>query len=54
MLVSPTVKDLVAGSDLFFQDRGAYPLNCIDDDWQRFALSEGGSSGVGAAPCTLR
>jgi pimeloyl-ACP methyl ester carboxylesterase len=42
VLVSSTVKDLVAGSELCFDDRGIRPLKGIDDEWRLFALADGG------------
>jgi hypothetical protein len=33
-----TVKDLVLGSDLAFEDRGAHRLNGIDGEWQPLAV----------------
>ena len=38
VLVSSTVKDLVAGSGLVFQDRGAHTLKGIPGQWQLFAV----------------
>lgn len=38
VLVSSTVKDLVAGSGLEFEDRGTYPLKGIPGDWRLFAV----------------
>jgi pimeloyl-ACP methyl ester carboxylesterase len=38
VLVSATVKDLVAGSALQFQDRGAHLLKGIPGDWRLFAV----------------
>lgn len=38
VLVSSTVKDLVAGSGLSFQDRGVYSLKGIPGDWKLFAV----------------
>lgn len=38
VLVSSTVKDLVAGSGLSFQDRGIYPLKGIPGEWKLFAV----------------
>jgi hypothetical protein len=32
------MKDLVAGSDLAFEDRGAHPLKGIPGEWRLFAL----------------
>jgi pimeloyl-ACP methyl ester carboxylesterase len=39
ILVSSTVKDLVAGSGLQFSDRGRQSLKGIPDEWQLFAVS---------------
>jgi class 3 adenylate cyclase len=39
VLVSSTVKDLVAGSDIRFEDRGATRLKGISDDWRLFAAA---------------
>ena len=39
VLVSRTVKDLVAGSGLQFEDRGSHALKGVPDDWQLFAVS---------------
>ena len=36
VLVSRTVKDLVAGSGLEFQDRGSHELKGVPDTWQIF------------------
>ena len=38
VLVSRTVKDLVAGSGLVFDDRGARPLKGVPGDWPLFAV----------------
>jgi class 3 adenylate cyclase len=38
VLVSSTVKDLVAGSELQFQDRGTRTLKGIPDEWRLFAV----------------
>jgi class 3 adenylate cyclase len=38
IFVSQTVRDLVAGSDFSFEDRGVQHLKGIDGDWQVFAL----------------
>jgi class 3 adenylate cyclase len=40
VLVSRTVKDLVAGSGLSFADRGEQVLKGIDEKWQLFAAME--------------
>jgi class 3 adenylate cyclase len=37
ILVSRTVKDLVMGSGIAFEDRGTRPLKGIDGEWQLFA-----------------
>jgi class 3 adenylate cyclase len=39
ILVSRTVRDLVAGSDITMEDRGMYPLKGIDGDWQLLAVT---------------
>lgn len=39
ILVSRTVKDLVVGSDLVFEDRGTYALKGINEDWQLYAVT---------------
>jgi class 3 adenylate cyclase len=39
ILVSRTVKDLVVGSELAFEDRGVHSLKGIDESWQLFAVS---------------
>jgi class 3 adenylate cyclase/pimeloyl-ACP methyl ester carboxylesterase len=44
VLVSSTVKDLVAGSGLSFEDRGMHELKGIPGEWRLFAVS-----GIGAA-----
>ena len=40
VLVSRTVKDLVAGSGLLFEDRGEHRLKGIPDAWHLFALAQ--------------
>jgi len=39
VLVSSTVKDLVAGSGLEFTERGSHQLKGIPGEWRLFALS---------------
>jgi class 3 adenylate cyclase/pimeloyl-ACP methyl ester carboxylesterase len=39
VLVSQTVKDLVAGSGLSFEDRGFHELKGIPDEWHLFAVA---------------
>ncbi|MDQ1509438.1 MAG: hypothetical protein QOG50_1282 [Actinomycetota bacterium] len=39
VLVSGTVKDLVAGSGITFEDRGTHTLKGIPDEWHLFAVS---------------
>jgi len=39
VLVSSTVKDLVAGSGIRFVDRGAKHLKGISDEWRLFAAA---------------
>jgi class 3 adenylate cyclase len=36
--VSGTVRDLVVGSGLVFEDRGAHALKGVDGEWRLFAL----------------
>jgi class 3 adenylate cyclase len=38
VLVSSTVKDLVAGSGLEFEDRGEHALKGIPGEWRLYAL----------------
>ncbi len=40
ILVSRTVKDLVIGSSLTFEDRGMHSLKGIDGEWQLFAVAD--------------
>jgi class 3 adenylate cyclase len=39
ILTSPTVRDLVVGSNITVEDRGAPALKGIDGTWQLFAVS---------------
>ena len=39
VLVSRTVKDLVAGSGLAFEDRGTHPLKGVPDEWHLYAVA---------------
>ncbi len=41
VLVSSTVKDLVAGSGLDFADRATHALKGVPDEWRLYAASEG-------------
>ena len=41
VLVSRTIKDLVVGSGLSFQDRGVFALKGVPDEWQLFRASTG-------------
>ncbi len=38
MLVSSTVKDLVAGSGLAFEDRGQHELKATPGEWRLYAV----------------
>jgi class 3 adenylate cyclase len=38
VLVSSTVRDLVAGSGLSFQDRGIHGLKGVPSEWRLFAI----------------
>jgi class 3 adenylate cyclase len=42
VLVSSTVKDLVAGSEISFADRGAKQLKGVPDEWRLFAAATDG------------
>ena len=44
ILVSRTVRDLVVGSDIAFQDRGNHTLKGIQGAWQLFAVMPTGMS----------
>jgi class 3 adenylate cyclase len=48
ILVSSTVKDLVAGSDLHFEPRGEHQLKGVPEPWNLFALAAN-SSPIGGA-----
>ncbi len=39
VLVSATVKDLVAGSGIEFEDRGTHELKGVPGEWRLFAVS---------------
>jgi class 3 adenylate cyclase len=39
VLVSSTVKDLVAGSGIAFQDRGQHELKGVPGDWHLYAVA---------------
>jgi len=39
ILVSRTVKDLVAGSGITFAERGSHTLNGPADEWRLFAVT---------------
>jgi hypothetical protein len=39
VLVSSTVKDLVVGSGIAFEDRGAHELKGVPDSWRVFAVA---------------
>jgi class 3 adenylate cyclase len=45
VLISRTVRDLVAGSGLVFQDRGEHALKGIADTWHLYALAPHASAG---------
>jgi class 3 adenylate cyclase len=42
VLVSRTVKDLVAGSGIVFADRGSHTLKGVPDEWQLYAVTAAG------------
>jgi class 3 adenylate cyclase len=39
VLASSTVKDLVAGSGIDFEDRGAHTLRGVPGEWRVYAVS---------------
>jgi hypothetical protein len=39
-LVSSTVKDLVAGANIDFEDRGAHELKGVPGEWCLFAVKQ--------------
>jgi class 3 adenylate cyclase len=41
VLVSGTVKDLVVGSDIDFEERGTHPLKGVPGEWRVFAVPNG-------------
>jgi class 3 adenylate cyclase len=41
VLISNTVKDLVAGSGIAFEPRGAHALEDLSDEWRLFAVARG-------------
>jgi class 3 adenylate cyclase len=41
VLVSRTVKDLVAGSGIAFEDRGEHTLKGVPDEWRLYAAQPG-------------
>ena len=45
ILVSSTVKDLVVGSGIAFEDRGAHTLKGVPGEWRLFAVVPGGVGG---------
>jgi class 3 adenylate cyclase len=49
ILLSSTVKDLVAGAGIRFEDRGRHLLKGIPEEWGLFAVSRGDASGRGAS-----
>jgi class 3 adenylate cyclase len=42
VLVSSTVRDLVAGSGLTFEDRGSHELKGIPGEWRLYAVTQSG------------
>jgi hypothetical protein len=40
VIVSRTIKDLVVGSGLQFEDRGMHTLKGVPDEWQLFAATD--------------
>lgn len=44
VLVSRTVVDAVAGSDIPFEERGSFSLKGISEEWRLYAVEQGGSA----------
>ena len=44
VLVSSTVKDLVAGSGIGFRDRGVVELKGVPGDWRLYSVEQGAAS----------
>jgi pimeloyl-ACP methyl ester carboxylesterase len=49
VLVSSTVKDLVAGSGINFRERGSAKLKGVPGEWQLFSVSDIGGSGYASS-----
>ncbi|MQB02334.1 MAG: adenylate/guanylate cyclase domain-containing protein, partial [Actinobacteria bacterium] len=41
VLVSSTVKDLVAGSGIFFSERGVVELKGVPGEWRLYSVEQG-------------
>lgn len=52
VLVSGTVKDLVAGSGIQFEERGVHDLKGIPGDWHLFAVAHQPLRPIGSASIT--
>ena len=50
ILVSSTVRDLVVGSDLEFDDRGVHDLKGIPEPWRVYAVRSAGQPALHPAP----
>ena len=50
VLVSSTVRDIVAGSDLSFEDRGTHELKGVPGEWHLFAADRTSRPELAAAP----
>lgn len=48
ILVTSTVKDLVAGSGIRFLDRGGHPLKGVPGEWRLFTVEGSGATGPGS------
>jgi class 3 adenylate cyclase len=53
VLVSSTVKDLVAGSGIEFADAGTHKLRGVTDAWQLFTVLAAGGSSIRSPPESL-
>jgi class 3 adenylate cyclase len=51
VLVSSTVKDLVVGSELAFEDRGGRDLRGVPGEWRIYALRDGATGSASVLSC---
>jgi DNA-binding NarL/FixJ family response regulator len=54
VLVSRTVKDLASGAGFRFVDRGVHALRGVSEEWQLYAVQQGGPGAEPGAPLSPR